>query len=205
MRPFRPLVEVSRLFVDRNGGIYVAGTTNVSGFPAMFQPAYFAAKLRQQPLLTPLIVSSPRDQTLLADDTATLSVAAQSFVALSYQWRLGGNPLSGATNQSYTVKNLDFATSGWYSVEVSNEFGLTRSPDVLVVASTRLENARFAAGDIFQFSFRTETNWTYQIEASTNLLDWVSLGRTNTTSGTIQYSTPVATNSAQRVYRLLLQ
>ena len=194
-----------RVFVDREGFIRLAGTTNVSGFPRLFQPAYFAVKLRQQPLLTPLIVSSPTDQTLLAGASVTLNVGAQSIVALSYQWRFGGEPLSGATNQSYSIKGLDFATSGWYSVEVSNEFGFTRSPDVLVVASTRLENARFAAGDIFQFSFRTETNWTYQIEASTDLVDWASVVRTNSTAGRVNFSDRLSTNSALRVYRVLLQ
>src|ERR1043166_4878736 len=72
---------------------------------------------------------------LYAGDSMTLTVDAGGSAPLSYQWRKGGVPISGATGSSYTVASLTTGNSGSYDVVVTNGFGPAISqPAVISVA-----------------------------------------------------------------------
>ena len=198
-------VSGSRVLVGKDGCVYAAGTIYASGFPGPFFPAYFAAKLRQGLSMAPVILTSPVDEIRLTGESVTLSVGAQGSPPLRFQWRLGGQGLSGATNQTLAILDLDFSKSGWYSVVVSNNFGVVRSSDVLVAATSRIENPRFKSDGNFEFSFRTEITRAYGIEASTNALDWVFIGQADSTSGMATFIDPASLIGVPRFYRVLLQ
>ena len=69
----------------------------------------------------PAITSNPSNQTVTAGHTATFSVAATSTVSLSYQWKMNGAAVSGATSASFTTAATTSANSGQSSsVAVSN-------------------------------------------------------------------------------------
>ena len=69
----------------------------------------------------PSITTQPSGQTVTAGATATFSVVAVGTAPLSYQWRKGGTPISGATSASYTTPATVTGDSGsLYSVVVSN-------------------------------------------------------------------------------------
>ena len=80
------------------------------------------------------ITTQPVAVTQCNGTNATYSVVAVGQGTLSYQWRLNGSPISGATNSSYTVNNIALANAGNYSVVISGGCGnLTSSNASLTV------------------------------------------------------------------------
>lgn len=70
----------------------------------------------------PSIVTQPAGQTAGAGGNVTLSVVASGSQPITYQWRLNGVNIAGATNASYTISNLAAAGAGAYTVVVANQF-----------------------------------------------------------------------------------
>jgi hypothetical protein len=71
----------------------------------------------------PTITSQPGNQTVAAGGSATFTVAATGAAPLSYQWRLNGVNIGGATTPSITINNAQLAQGGGYSVRVVNSAG----------------------------------------------------------------------------------
>ncbi len=71
--------------------------------------------------------------------TATFNVAATGMPPLQFQWRANGQPIPGATSSSLVLTNLSLSAAGSYDVIVSNSFGFSNSPEVvLAVTQTNL-------------------------------------------------------------------
>ncbi len=68
----------------------------------------------------PVIVESPINQVVQPGGTASFSVLAQGTPPLTYQWRLRGTNLPGATTDSLILTNVGPAQVGTYSVTVSS-------------------------------------------------------------------------------------
>jgi len=66
------------------------------------------------------ITDQPVPQTILAATPLTLSVGAIGAAPLSYQWFVGGSPISGATDSIYKVPTAGGGNAGLYTVQVSN-------------------------------------------------------------------------------------
>ena len=66
--------------------------------------------------------------------TVNLGITAIGVPPLSYQWRLNGSAIPGATSASYTVASLVPTNSGFYDVVVSNAYGSATNPPVPVTA-----------------------------------------------------------------------
>ncbi len=147
----------------------VGGTTYGSGyaFPGKFDELslynravtsaevlaiYSAAKTGKCPVLVaPTLATQPQGQTVTVGGTATFSVVAGGTVPLSYQWRLNGAALAGATGASLVLSNVQFAHAGNYTVVVTNIAGsVTSSPAALTVnfpaAVVRVGSASTTAG-----------------------------------------------------------
>ncbi len=75
----------------------------------------------------PSIIIQPSSQTVLIGTNVTFRVAAASSVPLTYQWNRNGNAISGATNSSYTISNVQLADAGQYTVTVFDSFTNTAS------------------------------------------------------------------------------
>lgn len=58
-----------------------------------------------------------------------------SSPAESYQWNFNGQIIDGATDQSYVVDE-----EGWYSVEVTNEFGCSAPSDEIYISVTEVDH-----------------------------------------------------------------
>lgn len=95
---------------------------------------------------TPVTINTqPAASTALYESQAlTLSVAATSPSALSYQWYLNGVAISGATSATYSVPAALLANGGVYHVRVTNASGTYLSTPSLV--SVRPQPGRPAAG-----------------------------------------------------------
>jgi hypothetical protein len=72
-------------------------------------------------IVPPAITTHPASATINQGQTTVLSVTA-SGSSLTYQWRLNGNPITGATAAAYTT-----GTAGSYTVVVSNGAGSATS------------------------------------------------------------------------------
>ncbi len=71
--------------------------------------------------VAPSITTQPASQTVTAGANVTFSVTAAGTAPFTYQWKLGGSNISGATSASYTVSSATVAQSGGsYTVTVTN-------------------------------------------------------------------------------------
>jgi uncharacterized repeat protein (TIGR03803 family) len=81
----------------------------------------------------PVITSQPSDQAVIAGTPAAFSIQTSSNALQFYQWQLGGINLhdnaniSGATNSALSIKVVEGANVGNYSVIVSNAAGVAVS------------------------------------------------------------------------------
>jgi endonuclease/exonuclease/phosphatase family metal-dependent hydrolase len=73
--------------------------------------------------IAPAISSQPQSQNTNVGATVTFSVDASGNPAPNYQWRLNGNPISGATGSIFTRTNVQPADTGDYLVLVTNVAG----------------------------------------------------------------------------------
>jgi hypothetical protein len=85
-------------------------------------------KLAVAPVV-PTITSQPANQPVAASSTASFSVSATASAgSLSYQWKLNGSNISGATSSSYTTGLLSAANNGdAYSCAVTDSNGTVTS------------------------------------------------------------------------------
>jgi len=88
-----------------------------------------AATLTVNPAtVAPTITTQPADQTVIAGQTATLSIVAAGTAPLKYQWQKNGANIAGATGTSYTTPATTVADSGTtFDVVVSNTAGTITS------------------------------------------------------------------------------
>ncbi|MEI7732004.1 MAG: immunoglobulin domain-containing protein, partial [Verrucomicrobiota bacterium] len=75
----------------------------------------------------PFITSHPPSQTANTGGSATFTVGVTGAQPLFYQWRFNGSTLSGATNATLPMANLQGAQAGNYTVVVTNASGSATS------------------------------------------------------------------------------
>lgn len=77
----------------------------------------------------PIITGAPAARKVTQGQTATFSVTATGN-ALTYQWKRGGNAITGATSRTLTLRDAQASDIGSYSVIVSNGAGSVESSAV---------------------------------------------------------------------------
>jgi hypothetical protein len=74
--------------------------------------------------LAPFAFSTqPQSQTVLGGTNVTFTVTVAGKPPFTYQWRLNGSDLSGATDSTLILTNVYPEQSGNYSVAITNEYG----------------------------------------------------------------------------------
>lgn len=84
----------------------------------------------------PVILAQPQSQTVRLRSAANFSVQARGTEPLTYQWRLNGLLLPGATNAMLVVTNVTAADAGEYSVLVQNRIGSVFSAPATLTLQT---------------------------------------------------------------------
>jgi len=88
------------------------------------------------PAVAPAVTAQPRTQTIATGASVTLFVTATGDAPLSYQWKLNGADIPGATAAALTVNNAEAANAGAYTVVVTNPAGsITSEPAILTVTA----------------------------------------------------------------------
>jgi uncharacterized protein affecting Mg2+/Co2+ transport len=91
----------------------------------------------------PTIVKQPQDQTFACGDNGALIVNATcTTTPLTYQWRIGGVNIAGATNSALQFTGIQFSNAGPYTVVVSSPGGSVTSSVAVISVLPRLTAVR---------------------------------------------------------------
>ena len=92
----------------------------------------FTLKIATSNSTPPIIAYPPNDQTVFVGENVTFAVTAWGTLPLSYQWNFNGTNISGATNISLTLTNVQLSQAGNYAVLVTNSIGSTLSSNAVL-------------------------------------------------------------------------
>ena len=105
---------------------------------------------------------------------ATLSLQAWGSGPLTYQWYDNGLAIANATNQTFSLLSIQFASAGLYSVVVSSPFGSVTNTPAQVVVNV----AGVSLGFSPTLTIVGVPGLSYIIQSTTNLEDtnsWITL------------------------------
>jgi hypothetical protein len=153
----------------------------------------------------PTITNEPVAETVMVGHEASMAVGASGWPALVYQWQQNGVNVAGATNAVFILSNALAADAGIYAVAITNVYGsVMSSPAQLTVLPLAISLPSRLANGKLQFSFDTATGMAYQVEYSTNLVDWYPWLDLDGNGQPFTLSDPDMSGSQQRFYRVVL-
>jgi len=79
------------------------------------------------PWSSPTIVEQPQSLTVDTGSTATFNISASGKPTPTYQWRFEGAALTGETNTSLVINNVQDINTGSYDVVVTNDVNTVTS------------------------------------------------------------------------------
>jgi hypothetical protein len=127
-----------------NTGSYAAVVFNTHGY-AISQSATLTLA---QPSL-PIITRQPQSQMVTRGATVTLSVAYSGNGPFYFQWRRNGVNIADATNETFTLNNVQTTDAGDYTVIVYTDAGAALSD----VAAVRVSSDSLPFRDQFDLQF----------------------------------------------------
>ncbi|MBC8096986.1 MAG: immunoglobulin domain-containing protein [Akkermansiaceae bacterium] len=162
----------------------------------------------------PVITLHPGNQTNFQNGTVQFSMTVIGAPPLSYQWMKGSSNLPGATGSALILANLARRDSGVYSAMVSNPGGSTPSSNAFlrVYVPQQLKSAGWQPdGSFLLFSgdkdggmLGSDDLANFEVQASTNLSDWMVLPADVTfTNGSFLFRDRDSTNHPLRFYRVM--
>ena len=158
--------------------------------------------------IPPFVIGQPIDLALPAGTNALFSVSVGGKTPLDYQWYFDGAPISGATDFSLGLTNIQTPNAGGYLVMVSNLFGAVTSVVAqlsvqpaapFVVAQPAAQSVLPQATAGFSVTAVGTEPFTYQwLFNGTNLLNATNqlLRVTNVLSDSLGQYTVLVSNSA---------
>ena len=98
----------------------------------------------------PGIIVQPANQNATAGSNALFTVLAGGTGTLFYQWQFQGTNITGATNYTLSVTNVQLINVGSYQVIVTNALGaVTSSPAALALASPPIIHTQPQSASVF--------------------------------------------------------
>jgi hypothetical protein len=159
-----------------------------------------------EPEPAPRIVLGPQNQTVTVGNNLVLGVIASGSPTLMYQWYSNREPILGATSAGLWLANATLAESGSYTVVVSNATGSATAGCVVTVSDPQpnlVMASPISVGISGQrLNFNVISGNTYQLQASTNLTVWSTLGSFYANGSSATYFDAAAASLPRRFYRL---
>ncbi len=151
----------------------------------------------------PVIQTNPVSATVAEGATVVFSVSATGG-SLDYQWQYNTTNLPGANASVLVLTNVSFANTGYYTVTASNIAGsaISSSAKLQVLPAVFLTSGLSLKNGEFQFNFVTVAGFTYTVQYSTNMTDWISLLILDGFNEPLTIIDPNATDTGQRFYRI---
>ncbi|MGA3180951.1 MAG: LamG-like jellyroll fold domain-containing protein, partial [Verrucomicrobiota bacterium] len=174
-----------------NTSTLIGGDTDDGGNGArtfngiMDEVAVFNSSLSQEQVLNlyfnavggppqPTIPAASPSTNLFVGASVVLSELVMGVSPFQYQWQTNGAALPGATNSSLVLTNLTLASSGNYSVIISNILGVaTSAPVALLVTLDTNPPVVLRAFNIGPTNLELDFSKTVQAAAATNLADYL--------------------------------
>jgi hypothetical protein len=152
----------------------------------------------------PFITSPPRGRTVGTGESITLFVTATGNPTPTYQWRLNGAAVAGATASSYQIANFQAVHEGTYRVVVSNSVGSVTSASAILALNSppRFSSAMMTNGS-FRMTFIGVTNVPYILKFSTNLTSWSPISTNSSTNGFLTLLDTNISSSPLRFYQVI--
>ena len=160
-------------------GTYGTAGDVIVGFssPSSASGAYFDVdnvQLVATPPTPPSISNQPASLYTGSGNTASFQVTALGAGPLSYKWYYDTNtPVSGGTNATLTLTNVQTTNTGTYDVVVSNSYGATTSsiatltvatgPQSIAITNNSFENPTVAAGN---YEYTNLPGWSWSSPGS---------------------------------------
>jgi hypothetical protein len=134
------------------------------------------------------ITNQPHTQWVSPGVDVTFSVGVSGNRPFAYQWRKDGSLIPGATQSTFALVNVARSNSAVYAVVVTNASGgslLSSNATLRVFTPQLLSGPSIGAGEV-SISFGDSpggamvTNYIpfFQVQASSNLIDWEVLNTT---------------------------
>ncbi len=101
------------------------------------------------------IITHPRSQTVLPGAGATFGTYAVGDGTLGYRWQRNGANISGGTNLSLTLSNIQTANAGSYTVIITNSSGSITSRPAVLRVNTNVHPLLYADN----FETNSSANW----------------------------------------------
>jgi len=154
----------------------------------------------------PVFTNPPAGRTLSLGNNTALSALATGIGAISYQWRLNGAFVAGATGTQINLTNVTPAKAGLYDVVASNAFGNTTSP-AAPVAIFALELTPSLSGllPLLVVDCAAGAEFKVQYTGDLRLTNWSVLGAVTLPAARSYFLDNSPTNSPRRFYRLVPQ
>ena len=156
----------------------------------------------------PHIVSQPANLSVALGGTTNLAVEATGAPTLLYQWQFNNTNLPDATNSAVVIANAQPSNAGPYQVVLSNSYGAIASSAAMLGVTGVPASFFSGPGGLqfnngqFQFSLTGLTGQgAVEIDASTNLIQWVPIFTNPSAFGTATIIDPSAGNFPGRFYR----
>jgi hypothetical protein len=191
-----------------DAGGYSVTVTNSDG------TAYSStASLVVKPL--PVITSQPQTTIATISNAVQLTVGVISPYAVQYQWLKNGTIIPGANQPTINFTNVQFSDAGTYVVNLASQVGTTVSePAILLVLPIQplkipreqiqpviLQLVAIGNGEM-GFLYHGAIGRTYEIQGTTNMVDWETLGTKVPTENINQFIDHDAINHTHRVFRV---
>ena len=116
---------------------------------------------------TPVVTLEPTDQYQVAGGNVTFTAKGAGLYGVTYQWQTNGVNLSGATNATLTLTNVQAAQAGVYHLVVTDNGGMgsiasSNASLVLVIPPVILSQAPMPTNQVAVF----QTNLTLSVTAT---------------------------------------
>jgi arabinogalactan endo-1,4-beta-galactosidase len=159
---------------------------------------------------SPFLVSQPANLSVALGGTTNFAVTATGAPTLLYQWQFNNNNLADATNSAVVLADVQASDAGPYRVVLSNSYGAVTS-SVAMLSVLGVPPAFYSGpGGLqlnnghFQFSLTGLTGQgAVEIEASTNLMQWMPIFTNPSAFGTATIIDSNAGSFPQRFYRAI--